>query len=113
MRPIVLAATLFLGACGLPHVVFDKPGVAPGAGQADEAACETEAARKVPSHMQKVTVDVPIETNTYCSEYTNSCHSTTYGGGQRSYLEDANGPARNQVLLQCMARKGYTARTAY
>lgn len=99
---------LFLGGC-VPQMLFDKPGVAPGAGQGDVTDCEVEALAKVPpSYETRRTIGMPQTTYVDCIGA--SCTATTYGNPSRSYSVDANKGLRNRVLVQCMERKGYTLR---
>ena len=106
----VLVAVLVLGlvGCGAP-LIFDKPGVAPGDGQGDLVDCQVEALHDVPPNNQTRTISGgPAYTSLNCTGA--SCTATTYGGSNNSYTVDANAGLRQQVMIQCMERKGYTLR---
>lgn len=98
--------TLFAGC--EQQILFNKPGAAPGSGQGDVVDCQVEALAAVPPNNQLRTIDGGPET-TYanCSRY--SCTATTYGGQDYVYSVDENAGLRDQVLIQCMSRRGYTA----
>lgn len=81
----VLVLFALTGCMGGLH--FDKPGVAPGAGQDDLTACEIEAAQQVP-------VSTRVETN--------------LDGSLRT--SDANTTLRWRAVIMCMEAKGYRLR---
>lgn len=100
-----------LGAC-VPGMIFDKPGVAPGAGQNDLTDCQVEALAKVPPDKRvHSTPAMPATTEVSCyGTYYTYCTADTYGGGSSTYTIDRNAGLRNRVVIQCMERKGYTLR---
>lgn len=75
-----------LAGCG-SGLHFDKPGIAPGAGQDDLTACEIEAAQQVPTN-------TPVATN--------------FDG--RLMTSDANTSLRWRAVIMCMEAKGYRLR---
>lgn len=98
-----------LTACAAP-LLFDKPGVPPGAGQGDLTDCQVEALNKVPNNM-RTEVLPGYPGTTYVDCIGGSCVANTVGGvAPSTYSVDTNARLRQQVLIQCMARKGYTLR---
>ena len=77
----------------------------------DNTDCQVEAAQRVPAQMQVTqtpTYTTPV--STMCNQigtqtFCNQTGGQTYGGEIQSH--DANAGLRQQVHLQCMAKKGY------
>lgn len=108
MKSLLLSSILLLVSCA-PQLVFDKPGVAPGAGQGDLTNCQVEALSKVPPNNQLQTLyGGPATTYAHCT--SGYCTSSTYGGQNSVYTVDTNATLRDQYTIQCMAEKGYTLR---
>jgi hypothetical protein len=101
-------ALLLLTACAAP-LQFDKPGVPPGGGQGDLTDCQVEAVQKVPPNNQVNTIyGGPATTYVDCA--AGLCTAQTYGGQDTHYTVDRNSGLRQQVMIQCMKRKGYYLR---
>ena len=108
MRYLAAISFALLASCA-PQLLFDKPGMAPGSGQGDLTDCQVEALSKVPPSNQTRVIDTgPATTYTDCAGGT--CTSSTYGGNPSIYTIDQNAALRDQVTIQCMAKKGYTLR---
>ena len=118
-----LVSVLFLASCvetmstydayraGRPMPMFYKGGVDFGRTASDNTDCQVEAVQRVPAQVQ--TTQTPAYTtpvSTTCNQigtqtFCNQMGGQTYGGQTQSY--DVNAGLRQQVHLQCMARKGY------
>jgi hypothetical protein len=106
-----LAFLLLLSGC-VTDTVWYKEGANPAAVNSAATDCAVEAANRVPQNTQVgVTPTYSTPVQTYCNNTgygTVSC--TSYGGdvyGGNVYSYDANQGLRNQVMEQCMARRGY------
>lgn len=105
---VTILVSALLAGCAAP-LLFDKPGVAPGAGQGDVTDCEVEALSRVPPNNQVRTIPGGPATS-YASCIGTSCTATTYGGQDRHYAVDANAHLRQRAMIQCMINRGYTLR---
>lgn len=114
MKPYIAFLPLML-VCGcVTDTVWYKEGANPNAVNSAATDCAVEAANRVPQNTQiGVTPSYSTPIQTYCNNTgygTVSC--TSYGGdvyGGDVYSYDANLGLRNDVMAQCMARRGYTA----
>ena len=104
------ASSLFLFGC-VTDTVWYREGAKPNKVNNDATNCAVDAAQRVPQNNQIGQTPVygsPMQT--YCSgTYYVTC--TTYGGnvsGGNLYSYDANAGLRDDVMEQCMGRKGYS-----
>ena len=108
MRLMIITLSVLLTGC-VPQLLFDKPGMAPGTGQGDLVDCQVEALNKVPpNNVTRVIGGGSVSTYSSCTG--NFCSGTSYGGDPSVYSVDQNAYLRDQVTIQCMAKKGYTLR---
>ncbi|WP_111429951.1 hypothetical protein [Rhodobacteraceae bacterium DSL-40] len=107
------APTTTYGAytAGRPMPMFYKGGAAFSEISVDNTECQVEATQRVPAQIQysqtpAYTTPASVTCNQYGTQtFCNQTGGQTYGGEMQSY--DANAGLRQQVHLQCMARKGY------
>lgn len=112
MKVAVPALLLALLSGCVSDTVWYQEGARPAVVNDAATDCAVEAVNRVPQNTQLgMTPVYTTPAQTYCtSGGFGSVNCTTYGGDVRGgdiYSYDANTGLRQQVMAQCMARRGY------